>query len=105
MSDLDEVISEAVVNEDVPFSSAWWATPKASSGRAPRVSAARGSHLSEKGLESMLANQIGDIPIPLLKTATPAITADCELFPGKRKSHSMAPVMNNWATSWNSTAR
>jgi methyl acetate hydrolase len=46
--------------------------------------------LSEKGLESMLANQIGDIPIPLLKTAVPAITADCELFPGKRKSHSMA---------------
>ena len=38
----------------------------------------------------MLANQIGDIPIPLLKTAVPAITADCELFPGKRKSHSMA---------------
>jgi len=46
--------------------------------------------LSEKGLESMLANQIGDIPIPLLKTAVPAITADCELFPGRRKSHSMA---------------
>ncbi len=46
--------------------------------------------LSEKGLETMLANQIGDIPIPLLKTAVPAITADCELFPGKRKSHSMA---------------
>lgn len=46
--------------------------------------------LSEKGLESMLANQIGDIPIPLLKTAVPPITADAEFFPGKRKSHSMA---------------
>jgi methyl acetate hydrolase len=46
--------------------------------------------LSEKGLETMLANQIGGIPIPLLKTAVPAITADAEFFPGKRKSHSMA---------------
>ena len=39
--------------------------------------------LSEKGLESMLANQIGDIPIPLLKTAAPAITADCRALPGQ----------------------
>ena len=46
--------------------------------------------LSEKGLAAMLANQIGDIPIPLLKTAVPPITADAEFFPGKRKSHSMA---------------
>jgi methyl acetate hydrolase len=46
--------------------------------------------LSEKGLESMLANQIGSVPIPRLKTAVPAITADAEFFPGKRKSHSMA---------------
>ena len=46
--------------------------------------------LSEKGLAAMLANQIGDIPIPPLKTAVPAITADAEFFPGKRKSHSMA---------------
>jgi methyl acetate hydrolase len=46
--------------------------------------------LSEKGLESMLANQIGSVPIPRLKTALPAITADAEFFPGKRKSHSMA---------------
>jgi len=46
--------------------------------------------VSEAGLASMLANQIGNTPIPLLKTAVPAITADAEFFPGKRKSHSMA---------------
>ena len=46
--------------------------------------------LSEKGLESMLGNQIGSVAIPRLKTAVPAITADAEFFPGKRKSHSMA---------------
>ena len=46
--------------------------------------------LSEKGLEKMLANQIGSLAIPRLKTAVPAITADAEFFPGKRKSHSMA---------------
>jgi methyl acetate hydrolase len=45
--------------------------------------------LSAAGLEKMLANQIGDIPIPRLKTALPAITADAEFFPGRRKSHSM----------------
>ena len=46
--------------------------------------------LSEAGVESMLANQIGSIPIPCLKTVVPAITADAEFFPGRRKSHSMA---------------
>jgi CubicO group peptidase (beta-lactamase class C family) len=46
--------------------------------------------LSEAGLEKMLANQIGNLKIPLLKTAAPPITADAEFFPGKRKSHSMA---------------
>ena len=46
--------------------------------------------LSEAGIESMLANQIGSTPIPCLKTVTPPITADFELFPGRRKSHSMA---------------
>jgi CubicO group peptidase (beta-lactamase class C family) len=46
--------------------------------------------LSEAGLEKMLANQIGNTPIPCLKTTVPAITADAEFFPGKRKSHSMA---------------
>ncbi|MEO7853134.1 MAG: serine hydrolase domain-containing protein [Rubrivivax sp.] len=46
--------------------------------------------LSAAGLDSMLANQIGDTPIPRLKTAAPPITADAEFFPGKAKSHSMA---------------
>ncbi|HRY88610.1 MAG TPA: serine hydrolase domain-containing protein [Rubrivivax sp.] len=46
--------------------------------------------LSEAGLQSMLANQIGELPIPLLKTAAPPVTADAEFFPGRRKSHSLA---------------
>ena len=46
--------------------------------------------LSEAGIASMLANQIGSTPIPCLKTAVPAITADAEFFPGRRKSHSLA---------------
>lgn len=46
--------------------------------------------LSEAGLARMLQNQIGDIPIPLLKTAAPPVTADAEFFPGRRKTHSMA---------------
>ncbi len=46
--------------------------------------------MSAAGLDKMLANQIGSTPIPCLKTAVPAITADAEFFPGKRKSHSMA---------------
>ena len=46
--------------------------------------------ISEAGLNAMLANQIGSVPIPLLKTTAPPITADVELFPGCKKSHSMA---------------
>jgi len=46
--------------------------------------------LSAAGVDSMLANQIGSTPIPRMKTVAPAITADTEFFPGKRKSHSMA---------------
>nr|AEM45135.1 hypothetical protein [uncultured organism] len=46
--------------------------------------------LSEAGLAAMLANQIGNTPIPLLKTAVPPVTADAEFFPGRRKSHSLA---------------
>ncbi|MFZ2650879.1 MAG: hypothetical protein WA210_12335 [Burkholderiaceae bacterium] len=46
--------------------------------------------MSEAGLDRLLANQIGNTPIPRLKTAVPAVTADAEFFPGKRKSHSMA---------------
>jgi CubicO group peptidase (beta-lactamase class C family) len=46
--------------------------------------------ISRHGVESMLANQIGELPIPCLKSVVPAITADAEFFPGRRKSHSMA---------------
>jgi methyl acetate hydrolase len=46
--------------------------------------------ISVAGLAHMLANQIGGIPIPCLKTTAPAITADAEFFPGRKKSHSMA---------------
>ena len=46
--------------------------------------------LSEAGIQSMLSNQIGSTPIPCLKTVAPAITADVEFFPGRRKSQSMA---------------
>jgi methyl acetate hydrolase len=38
----------------------------------------------------MLKNQIGDLPIPCLKSVAPPLTADAEFFPGKKKSHSMA---------------
>jgi methyl acetate hydrolase len=46
--------------------------------------------LSEAGLESMLANQIGNITIPKLKTAAPPLSADVDFFPGRKKTHSMA---------------
>ncbi len=46
--------------------------------------------ISAAGLESMLANQIGNIPINSLKSTAPPITADLDLFPGRKKSHSMA---------------
>jgi CubicO group peptidase (beta-lactamase class C family) len=46
--------------------------------------------LSERAVESLLANQIGEIDVGMLKTAMPAITADAEFFPGRRKKHSMA---------------
>lgn len=46
--------------------------------------------ISEAGLTTMLSNQIGDIAIPVLHSTAPPISADVELFPGKRKSHSMA---------------
>jgi methyl acetate hydrolase len=46
--------------------------------------------LSEAGMASMLGNQIGNTPIPVLKTVAPPISADVDLFPGRKKSHSMA---------------
>jgi methyl acetate hydrolase len=45
--------------------------------------------LSEKGVESLLSNQIGDTRISVLTSAVPAITADVDVFPGIAKSHSM----------------
>ena len=46
--------------------------------------------LREASLAAMLGNQIGDMPISRLKSVVPALSADFELFPGRRKSHSMA---------------
>jgi methyl acetate hydrolase len=46
--------------------------------------------LSERAVETFLANQIGNTKIGLLKTAAPPITADAEFFPGRKKTHSMA---------------
>jgi methyl acetate hydrolase len=46
--------------------------------------------LSERAVETFLANQIGNTKVGLLKTAAPPITADAEFFPGRKKTHSMA---------------
>ena len=46
--------------------------------------------LSENAVETLLANQIGDLKVGMLKTVVPPITADAEFFPGRRKKHSMA---------------
>ncbi len=46
--------------------------------------------LSEKGVETLLSNQIGDLKVGMLKTVVPALTADAEFFPGRKKTHSMA---------------
>ena len=45
--------------------------------------------LSETGVETMLANHIGDLRLGMLKTVVPPITADAEFFPGFEKSHSL----------------
>ena len=45
--------------------------------------------LSEKGVQTMLSNQIGDLRVGKLTTAAPPITADVDLFPGTLKTHSM----------------
>jgi methyl acetate hydrolase len=46
--------------------------------------------ISAAGLEKGLANQIGHRPIPVMKSQAPPLTADVDLFPGTRKSHSLA---------------
>jgi CubicO group peptidase (beta-lactamase class C family) len=45
--------------------------------------------LSEKGVQTMLANHIGALRLGKLKTVAPPITADVDLFPGTPKSHSL----------------
>ncbi len=45
--------------------------------------------LSEAGVETMLANHIGDLRVGKLTTAAPPITADAEFFPGFEKTHSL----------------
>jgi CubicO group peptidase (beta-lactamase class C family) len=45
--------------------------------------------LSEKGVATMLANQIGDLRVGKMTTAAPLITADVDLFPGTPKTHSL----------------
>ena len=46
--------------------------------------------LSEKAVQSLLSNQIGDLKVGVLKTVAPAITADAEFFPGRKKTHGLA---------------
>ncbi len=46
--------------------------------------------LSEKTVDSLLSNQIGDLKIGVLKTAAPPVSADVDIFPGVKKSHSFA---------------
>ena len=46
--------------------------------------------LSENGVATMLANHIGRLKVPLLKTAAPPLTADVDLLPGTLKTHGIA---------------
>ena len=39
-------------------------------------------------------NQIGDIPLGIMKTATPELSNDVDLFPGVRCGHGLASVVN-----------
>lgn len=45
--------------------------------------------LSEAGVETMLANHIGDLRVGKLTTTAPPLSADFEFFPGFEKSHSL----------------
>ena len=46
--------------------------------------------ISAAGLEKMLGNQIGDRAVPVLRSVAPPLSADFDMFPGTRKSHSLA---------------
>lgn len=48
--------------------------------------------LSEAGVATMLANQIGDVRVGRLMTVAPALTADAEFYPGVPKTHSFGFV-------------
>ena len=48
--------------------------------------------LSEAGVETMLANHIGELSVVELKTVAPAVTADAEFFPGLKKTHGLGFV-------------
>ena len=48
--------------------------------------------LSEAAVDTMLANQIGDLRVRKLVTVAPTITADVELFPDTPKTHSFGFV-------------
>ncbi|MFA7280723.1 MAG: serine hydrolase domain-containing protein [Sterolibacterium sp.] len=45
--------------------------------------------LSEQGVQTMLANQIGNLRIEKMTTVAPPISADVDLFPGTPKTHSV----------------
>ena len=45
--------------------------------------------LSEKGVETMLANHIGDLRVGKLTTMVPTVTADVDVFPETPKTHSL----------------
>ena len=46
--------------------------------------------ISVAGLAHMLANQMGSVPVHGLQSTAPPLSADLDLFPGRKKSHSMA---------------
>jgi methyl acetate hydrolase len=46
--------------------------------------------ISAAGLANLLANQMGGMHVPVMKSVAPPLTADVDLFPGTRKTHSMA---------------
>jgi methyl acetate hydrolase len=46
--------------------------------------------LSEQTVQFLLSNHIGDLKVGMLKTVVPAITADAEFFPGRKKAYSLA---------------
>jgi methyl acetate hydrolase len=46
--------------------------------------------LSENSVDAMLANHIGPLSVPVLKTVAPPLTADVDILPGTRKTHGIA---------------